>query len=83
MPQPRLAPGYALREAHSRRRRRVLGLRTRLKTTLIRLSDRDLALADGDEDIRGRDVLHTAGEDLGGVSDLLIDAGEKKAGCYP
>lgn len=48
------------------------------KAALVRLSDSDLTVADRDEDIRGRDVLDMAGEELGEVNDLLIDEGEQK-----
>jgi sporulation protein YlmC with PRC-barrel domain len=48
------------------------------KAALKRLSDSDLALADRHEDIRGRNVLDVAGEDLGEVNDLFIDESEKK-----
>lgn len=47
-------------------------------TTLLRLSDTDLRLADPYEDIRGRRVLDTAGEELGNVDDLFIDAQDHK-----
>jgi len=47
-------------------------------TTLVRLSDIDLTLADPAEDIRGRKALDMAGEELGEVDDLLIDEREQK-----
>jgi CBS domain-containing protein/sporulation protein YlmC with PRC-barrel domain len=46
--------------------------------TLIRLSDTDLTLADPAEDIRGRQALDMAGEELGEIDDLLIDEREQK-----
>jgi sporulation protein YlmC with PRC-barrel domain len=46
--------------------------------TLVRLSDSDWTLADRAEDIRGRDVIDTAGEELGEVNDLFIDDREHK-----
>ena len=45
-------------------------------TTLIKLSDSDLAVADPAEDIRGRPVHDSAGQELGMIADLLIDKGE-------
>jgi sporulation protein YlmC with PRC-barrel domain len=48
------------------------------KTTLVRLSDTDLTVADRADDIRGRDVLDMAGEQLGEVDDLFIDGRERK-----
>ena len=46
--------------------------------TLLRLSDTDLDLADPADDIRGHDVVDSAGEDVGRVEDLLIDDVEKR-----
>jgi sporulation protein YlmC with PRC-barrel domain len=48
------------------------------KATLVRLSDTELTMADGADDIRGRDVVDISGEELGEVDDLLIDDGERK-----
>ena len=48
------------------------------KSTLVRLSDTNLTLADAAEDIRGRDVLDMAGEELGEVNDLFIDEQDHK-----
>jgi sporulation protein YlmC with PRC-barrel domain len=48
------------------------------KAALVKLSDTNLTLANRAEDIRGRDVLDTAGEDIGKVDDLLIDEQEQK-----
>lgn len=45
---------------------------------LIRLGDTDRTVADPDEDIRGRDVTDSNGEDIGKVSGLLIDDEEGK-----
>jgi sporulation protein YlmC with PRC-barrel domain len=46
--------------------------------TLVKLSDTNLTLADRAEDIRNRDVLDTAGDEIGEVDDLLIDEREQK-----
>jgi sporulation protein YlmC with PRC-barrel domain len=48
------------------------------KAALVKLSDTNLTLASRAEDIRGRDVLDTAGEEIGRVDDLLIDEQEQK-----
>jgi sporulation protein YlmC with PRC-barrel domain len=48
------------------------------KAILVRLSDTDLTVADRAEDIRGRNVLDMAGEELGEVDDLLVDDREHK-----
>lgn len=45
---------------------------------LIKLSDTDETVAHSDEDIRGHTVKDTNGEDIGKVSDLLIDQAERK-----
>jgi len=45
---------------------------------LVRLNDTDLALADPAEDIRGREALDMAGDELGKIEDLLIDSREQK-----
>ena len=45
---------------------------------LVRLSDTNLTLADGAEDIRGLKVLDMSGEELGTVNDLFIDEQERK-----
>jgi sporulation protein YlmC with PRC-barrel domain len=47
-------------------------------TTLLRLSDSTLTLADPREDIRGLQVVDASGEELGEVDDLLIDEQESK-----
>ena len=47
-------------------------------TSLIKLSDSDRILADPAEDIRGRRVRDSDGDDLGKVDDLLIDEDEGK-----
>ncbi len=46
--------------------------------TLIKLSDSGLMLADPAEDVRGRTVRDSDGEEIGTVEDLLIDSGEAK-----
>jgi sporulation protein YlmC with PRC-barrel domain len=48
------------------------------KAALVKLSDTNLTLASRAEDIRGRDVLDTAGDEIGKVDDLLIDEQEQK-----
>lgn len=45
---------------------------------LIKLGDTDRTVADPAEDIRGRDVKDSNGEDIGKVSGLLIDEAEGK-----
>ncbi len=45
---------------------------------LDKLSDTGLALADSTEDIRGRKVVDASGSDIGHVSALFIDRGERK-----
>jgi sporulation protein YlmC with PRC-barrel domain len=47
-------------------------------TTLIRLSDSDQTVADPAEDVRGRKVHDSAGDELGTVDDLLIDSEQGK-----
>ncbi|UNK71455.1 PRC-barrel domain-containing protein [Microbacterium sp. H1-D42] len=46
--------------------------------TLIKLSETDETVADRADDIRGRKVKDSAGEDLGKVKDLLIDQDENR-----
>ena len=50
----------------------------RSKATLARLSDTDLSVADPAEDIRGRKVVDKTNDEIGEVSDLLIDNRESK-----
>jgi sporulation protein YlmC with PRC-barrel domain len=45
---------------------------------LVKLSDTNLRLADPAEDIRGRKVLDSAGEEIGDVDDLLVDSQKQK-----
>ncbi|MGH7510684.1 MAG: PRC-barrel domain-containing protein [Gemmatimonadales bacterium] len=47
-------------------------------STLHRLKDSDLKLADPAADIRGRKVIDVSGEEIGKVDDLLIDDEERK-----
>jgi sporulation protein YlmC with PRC-barrel domain len=46
--------------------------------TLLRLGQTDLALAQPAEDIRGRKVVDSNGDDIGDVEELLIDDTEKR-----
>jgi sporulation protein YlmC with PRC-barrel domain len=48
------------------------------KEALHKLSDTHLTMAHGAEDIRGRQVLDTAGEYVGEIDDLFVDEGEQK-----
>lgn len=41
--------------------------------TMMRLTDSDQVLADPEQDIRGRTVVDSAGNEIGKVRDLLID----------
>ena len=43
------------------------------QTTLLRLSDTELTVADPAEDVRGRKVVDKDGETIGEVSDLIVD----------
>lgn len=45
----------------------------RASRTLVRLRDTDQTVADPDEDIRGRTVYDSGGDEVGSVEDLLID----------
>jgi sporulation protein YlmC with PRC-barrel domain len=45
---------------------------------LQNLNDSDLILADPDLDIRGRKVVDPSGAEIGHVSDLFVDASERK-----
>lgn len=47
-------------------------------TELAKLSETDLTLADSTEDIRGRKVVDSNGEDMGHVGALFIDRDERK-----
>ncbi|MBW3637866.1 MAG: PRC-barrel domain-containing protein [Armatimonadetes bacterium] len=53
-------------------------METTAKTTLLRLSDSNLTVAAIEEDIRGRKVFDSSGEEIGHVDDLLIDQAENK-----
>jgi sporulation protein YlmC with PRC-barrel domain len=48
------------------------------KEALHKLSDTHLTVAHGAEDIRGRQVLDTAGEYIGEIDDLFVDEAEQK-----
>jgi sporulation protein YlmC with PRC-barrel domain len=47
-------------------------------STLARLSETDLILADDNEDVRGRKVLDRQGKEIGIVADLFIDEHERR-----
>jgi sporulation protein YlmC with PRC-barrel domain len=47
-------------------------------TTLMRLADRGLTVADPAEDVRGRGVVDRDGEEIGEVRALLVDGREEK-----
>ncbi|MCC3765100.1 PRC-barrel domain-containing protein [Glycomyces sp. TRM65418] len=47
-------------------------------TTLVRLGDSDLTVANEAEDIRGRKVIDKNGDETGSVDGLLIDEPERK-----
>lgn len=52
---------------------------TRTQTaSIVRLSDTRLKVADRAEDVRGRQVVDSAGEEIGRVHDLLLDERESK-----
>ncbi len=53
-------------------------MKTNAKTTLIKISDTNLRFAQSEEDIRGRRVRDSSGQDVGHIIDLLIDEGEQK-----
>jgi sporulation protein YlmC with PRC-barrel domain len=48
------------------------------QTTLVKLGDTDLTVADPAEDIRGRKVFDRDGEEMGKVDGLMIDESERK-----
>lgn len=47
-------------------------------TTLTRLGDSELTVANADEDVRGRKVIDRNGDETGSVDGLLIDEPERK-----
>ncbi len=47
-------------------------------TKLISLSDTNMSLANSADDIRGRRVFDSSGEEVGEIDDLLIDDREKR-----
>jgi sporulation protein YlmC with PRC-barrel domain len=47
-------------------------------TTLVRLGDTDLTLASEADDVRGRKVVDSRGEEIGHVDALIIDRGERR-----
>jgi sporulation protein YlmC with PRC-barrel domain len=48
------------------------------RAILVRLADSGRTLADPGEDVRGRKVRDTAGDELGTVEDMLVDAEQGK-----
>ena len=48
------------------------------KTTLVRLGDTDLTVAEDAVDVRGRRVVDRDGDDIGEVDDLVIDDDERR-----
>lgn len=49
-----------------------------VKTTLYKLSDLNMQVADRAQDIRGRKVVDTSGEEVGKVDELLVDDRDQK-----
>lgn len=47
-------------------------------TTLVRLDDTDLTLADPADDVRGRPVIDAHGDEVGEVDGLIIDQEERR-----
>jgi sporulation protein YlmC with PRC-barrel domain len=47
-------------------------------TTIVKLGDTELTVADPAEDVRGRTVLDATGEEIGDVSAIMIDDLDKK-----
>lgn len=47
-------------------------------STLVRLEDTDLTLADPADDVRGQPVLDANGDDVGEVEGLVIDQDERR-----
>lgn len=45
---------------------------------LVRLDDTDLTLAKTEDDVRGRTVVDSAGEEIGKVRSLFVDADERQ-----
>jgi sporulation protein YlmC with PRC-barrel domain len=61
-----------LREEHAMTQQR------KRNTSLEKLNDTGLSLADSSQDIRNRKVIDRHGEEIGHVSDLFIDQDERK-----
>lgn len=53
-------------------------MQTTAKTKLLKLTDSNLTVASTEDDIRGRKVLDSSGEEIGHVDDLFIDEAEEK-----
>ena len=45
---------------------------------LVKLDDTDLVLSDPNDDVRGRKVLDSFGDDIGHVNELFVDNAERK-----
>jgi sporulation protein YlmC with PRC-barrel domain len=54
------------------------GSKTEQRVGLVKLGDTDLTVADRSEDVRGYKVFDSAGEELGKVSNLIIDEAQAK-----
>lgn len=52
--------------------------RTDTNSSLVKLGDTDLVLEDRDQDIRGRNVFDVEGEEIGTVTALYVDEGERE-----
>jgi sporulation protein YlmC with PRC-barrel domain len=53
-------------------------METSANVVLLKLSDTDLTLADPAQDIRDRNVVDSAGQEIGRIDDLIIDNHEKR-----
>ncbi len=49
-----------------------------MATELRKLRDTDQTVASSDEDVRGRKVLDSKGDDIGTVDGLMVDDGQHK-----
>jgi sporulation protein YlmC with PRC-barrel domain len=53
-------------------------MKTDIRTRLVRLADSSLKIAQGSEDIRGREVVDKSLEEIGKVSELLVDEADNR-----